>query len=50
MKQVLPMLKIPRSPLARHGAAVVLTDMYFGSSFVGSVNSSSRVRFRPVTY
>jgi hypothetical protein len=39
------MLKIPRIPLARHGASTVLVKITPASSLEGSVNNSSCFRF-----
>jgi len=50
MKQVAPILYIPRRPTVRQGAATVFVDMYFGSSLMASVNNSSCLRFRPADF
>jgi len=48
MKQVDPMLRNPRRPVARHGANVVCDSMYFRSSVEG-FESSSRRFLRAIT-
>jgi hypothetical protein len=41
---------MPRIPLARQGASIVLAEMNLGSSFEASVKRSSCFRFRAEKY